>query len=329
MLTFHEDGSFEYKYDAAYVQKLAMDSGYRLDNNGAAFLAREMENILPRSYDVLKAPLSAQRLFPSAQLSPAAAEVSTYKIFKDYGKGAAIITDYSDDMPKVETALDTKSYNIREIASAYSISIQEIRAAMANNTTLEQRLANNAVRAIMEKMNNIAFYGDAKHGLTGLFTVAGTDKQAVADGAAGQKTWATKTPEEILKDLNEPITHIITTTNGVERPTSIAMTIDADRIIQTTRMASGTDTTIKEFFLMNNPGISITSAPELKGAFQGNTDGFIVYTNSQDKIALDIPMQPVGYPPQWHNLAYVVNYSMRFGGFVCFYPKSLAFRYGI
>jgi hypothetical protein len=51
-------------------------------------------------------------------------------------------------------------------------------------------------------MNKLAFFGDAEYAIQGLLTNANIPNAPVVAGAATTLTWVTKTPDEILKDLN-------------------------------------------------------------------------------------------------------------------------------
>jgi hypothetical protein len=94
-------------------------------------------------------------------------------------------------------------------------------------------------------------------------------------------------------------------------------------------MAAGTDTTIAQFFLRNNPGMTLEYAPELKGAFTGGLDGFITYKRSIDKFWQEIPQAFEMFAPQWDNLAYKIPCHSKHGGTIIAYPQSQVFRRGI
>lgn len=299
------------------------------NHDNALFLARELEYIVPRSFDVLQAPLKATTLLPVSSDVPAASKSFVYKSFKEYSTGARAIANYADDLPRVEIDATSVTGYTNEYGLSYDISIQDLRIAAANGLALEQRKANAVTRGMAQKLNTMAFYGDAPNRITGWFTAAGINAAPVAGANVGAKLWANKTADLILKDLNEPLIYVKDNTNGVEIPNTIVLPLAQYSLIKTMPRAAGTDTTILEFFLATNPGVSVEEAAELKGAFAGDTDGMIVYVKSEDKACLEMPMAPVRYAPQWTNLAYVVNYSMIFGGFVLRYPKSQCFRYGI
>jgi hypothetical protein len=289
------------------------------------FVARQLEYIVPVSYELAKHPLNASLLIPTDSTIPAYAEQFTW--YQHSGDGIAkIVTDLSDDLPIVNK--NTVSFNqlVKTIGSAYTVTVDELAAAQFNNAPLNTLRAEEAVTSIMQEMNKLAFAGNTKFNLKGWFT--GATQVQVATGVGG-RPWAGKTPDEILKDLNGAMNEILIGTNGVEMPNTIAISPAAHTIIAQTARGVSSDTTIKQFFLENNPNVKIVSAPELTGAFTGGADGFIVYDFNRSKFYQEIPLYPEASQPQPRNYSFVVNYRAKFGGVVMIKPKSQAFRYGI
>ena len=298
-----------------------------LDADGGIFFARELEQIKAKSYDVLKAPLSANRLIPVDSTTAPGAKTVTYEQYDGHGI-AKIISNYADDLPMAEVTGKQFTSTLKSIGNGYVYSLEDIRAAQFAGKPLEQRKANQAARAHMELMNKLAFFGDAEHGIQGWLTNANIPAAAVAAGVGGD-TWVLKTPDEILKDLNDAVANIVDLSNGVERPNTIVMPIAQYQLISTKARGDGTDTTILEFFLKNNPGMSVEWAPELKGAFLGATDGFIVYDRNPDKFWQEVPQMFEQFQAQEQNLAFLVPCHSKHGGTIVPYPLSMRFRYGI
>ena len=303
-------------------------SQYNLDATETIFFERELEELKSRTYDVLYAPLAATRLIPVDNTTFTGATSVTYTQYDKTGT-TNIIANYSDDLPLCDVRGQQFTSNLVSIGNAFEISIQDIRASVFAGKSLEQRKANSAAKAHMDRMNQIAFYGEPSLLVTGWLNNTTVDNQAVANGVSGTATWETKTPTEILDDLNDAVTFIHDESNGVEYPDTIAMPISRYQLIANTQMSPGSDTTIMQFFVRNNPSITIEWANELKGSFNGSTDGFIVYTRSPDKFWQEIPQAFEMFPPQFNNLAYKVPCHSKHGGTIIAYPGSQAFRYGI
>jgi hypothetical protein len=308
-----------------------MQTFTNLDSAQTMFFARELEAKKAQTYDVIRAPLRAFELIPVSTEAGPGAEAIVYEQYDSTGI-AKIIANYADDLPRADVKGQEFTARVKSVGNSYGYSLQEIRAAQFAGKSLEQRKANAAARAQREQWNRIAFFGSATDGLPGWLSNANVPNAAVATGAgAGSPTaWASKTPAEILKDLNDAVNGIVDLTNGAEAPNTVVMPIKQYTQISTTNAGTGTDTTILEYFLRNSPFItSVEWANELKGAFTGSTDGFIVYDRSPDKMTLEMPQMFEQLPVQERGLEYVVPCHSRIAGVIIYYPLSQTFKYGI
>jgi hypothetical protein len=298
-----------------------------LDAAETIFFERELESVKSRTYDVIRAPLKAMELIPVSTDAGAGAETVRYEQYDMTGI-AKIVANYADDLPRANVKGKEFVSLIQSIGNSFGYSLQEVRAAQFAGKSLEQRKASAAARAQREKWNRLAFFGDAEYGIQGWLTNPNIPTSAVADGAGGDTEWDTKTTDEILADMNDAVTGIIDLTNGAEQPDTIVLPIAQYRKISTTRADSGTDTTVLQYFLANNPGMSVEWANELKGAV-GGEDVMIVYRNDPEALTLEIPSVFEMLPVQERGLEYVVPCHSRFGGCIVYYPLSMVFKTGI
>lgn len=305
-----------------------MSNYTNLDSAETMFFQRELEQVKAKSYDVLKAPLKAFELIPVDSTTAPGARTVTYEQYDSTGI-AKIISNYADDLPTADVKGKEFHSTIKAIGNSYVYSKDDIRAAQFAGKPLNQRKANAAVEAHRQLMNKLAFFGDSEYGIQGLLTNSNIPSAPVVAGTATTLTWATKTPDEILKDLNSAVSDMLDLTKGVEVPNTIVMPIAQYNHIATTARSANSDTTILEFFKGNNPNIEVMWATELKGAFSGGTDGFIVYNRNPDKLWMEIPMMVQMSPAQEKGLSYIVPVESKFGGVIIPYPLSVSFRRGI
>lgn len=305
-----------------------------LDANETLFFERELEHRKSQTYDIIRAPLKAMELIPVDSTAGPGAESIVYEQYDITGL-AKIIANYADDLPRADAKGKEVVAKIRSVGNSYGYNIQEIRAAMFAGKPLEQRKANAAARAQREIWNRIAFNGDTEHGLQGWLTnpnipVASVAADGNENGGVGSTLFEHKTPQQIIRDLNEVVNGIFERTNGAERPTTLALPIKQWTQISTTRMDSGTDTTILQFFLNNSPFItSVEWANELKGAGTGGVDIMIAYDRSPDKITLEMPQGFEQFPVQERGLEFVVPCHSRIAGVLIYYPFSQSIGEGI
>ena len=300
-----------------------------LDSAETIFFERELEFKKAQTYDVVRAPLKAFELIPVSTEAGPGAEVISYEQYDMTGI-AKIVANYADDLPRADVKGKEFFAQVRSVGNSFGYSLQEIRAAQLAGKSLEQRKSNAAARSQREKWNDIAFNGDAEYNLQGWLSNTNVPTSPVDAGASTDTEWDTKTPSEILKDLNDAVNGVVDLTNGAEQPNTVVLPIAQYTQISTTRADSGTDTTILEYFLQNSPFIdSVEWANELKGAFTDGADGFIVYDRNPDKMTLEMPQTFEILPVQERGLEYVVPCHSRIGGVIIYYPLSQVFKSGI
>jgi hypothetical protein len=317
-------------------QDSASYSHLREDADFSIFFERELEFRKARSYDIVRAPLKAMELIPVSMEAGPGAETIAYEQYDKTGV-AKIIANYADDLPRADIKGKEFRFPVRSIGNSYGYSIQEIRAAALAGKPLQQRKADAAVRAQREEWNRLAFYGDAPSGLPGWLGNAAIPIATVAnDGTGSTTTFSTKTPDQILRDMNNLCNGIVSLTNGAEQPDTLVMPIAQYAYISSTARSANSDTTILDYFLRNNPFIkSVDWANELKGAGaflstpQSTKDIMIAYRKSPDAFTFEMPQPFEQFPVQEEGLEFVIPCHSRVGGCLVYYPFSQSIAYGI
>jgi len=298
-----------------------MTTQVRNDDVGI-FLARELETILSRTFEVEYADIKYSQLIPiSSEVGPGS-DSFTYRVFDKQGS-MKIIADKASDLPRADVLRKEITYPVRSLGGSFAYTIQETRAAaMVPNMNLEQRRANAVRRAYEEKVQEIAYFGDAPSGMKGFFNNDQIDK-LVPD-----KWFDTSgvTTDEMLSLLNEAPTRLVQNSNMKEMPNTMLVPYNVYRIISTTPRSTTSDTTVMEFFLRTNPMISsIEPINELEAAKSFgflSKDRIVIYDRNPDKLQLHIP-QPLEFlPPERRNLEFSVAAHARIGGLAWYYPKS-------
>lgn len=312
-----------------------MTKYHNLDSAETIFFDRELEARKSKTYDVVKAPLKAFELIPVSTEAGAGAETIAYEQYDEVGV-AKIIANYADDLPRADVKGKEFFARVKSVGNSYGYSLQEVRAARMAGKPLEQRKANAAARAQRETWNRIAFYGDAEAGLQGFLTNPNIPDGSVAQGAgAGNpRAWSGKTPDEILKDMNEIANSIVDVTNGAERPDTLVLPIAQYTHIASTPRSSTSDTTILDFFLQNNPFITavewaneLDSAQLAANGVSGFTgDVMVAYRRDPDVLTLEMPVMFEQLPVQEKGLEYTVPCHSRIGGVIVYYPLACAIR---
>ena len=317
----------EMKYDANDLR--AIESSGRFDANESMFFARQLEAIKAQTYDVKRANLNALQLMPVSTDVPEGATTITYRQYDTVGM-AKVIANYANDLPRADVTGKEFTSNIRSIGNAFGYNTQEIRSAIFAGVNLPARKAMAATRAHQEKINALAFTGDADHGLPGLISNANVPEVTLAaDGTGSSKTFASKTADKIVRDVNSLINKIISQSKGVHRATEVWMPVEQYALIATTQNSTASDTTILQFLQQVHPGVTFRQVVELDGAGAVGADRMYAIENSRDNWAIEIPMMMKMYSPQQKGLEFEVPVESRFGGVIIEYPLSMCFADGV
>jgi hypothetical protein len=310
-----------------------------LDANESIFFARELEYVKKNTYDVLFPELKMVSLIPVSFEAGPSAETITFESYTMLGI-AKVISNYADDLPRVDVKGTEDTVRVKSLGDAYGYNRQEIKASMATGKNLPTRKATAARKAIDTLIDTIALTARATDGLygglCGLLYNANVTKGAVAT-RGGHVTWATKTPAEILADLNAAVSNMVTLTKGIEVPDTILLPITQWGLISTTPLQSGSDTTILEFFLKHNPSITkvewlaqLTNVnPVPSTGALSNTDCMVIYKRDPNKLTLEIPQAFEQYEPEVRGLEYIIPCTARCAGVIIYYPLSVAVYEGI
>jgi len=304
-----------------------------LDADGGAFFQRQLEHIKAKSYDVQYPNLKARELFPVSNEGGKGITSIVYRTYDQVGT-AAIINAYANDLPRADVSGKETSIPVRSVGISYGYNLDEIQSSQLTGASLDQRRANAARRSIEQKVNEVAFFGDAESGMGGLFDNPNIPTGAVVNPGSGTE-FVNKTPDQILFDINDLFNDIFETTNMVENGNTLLLPPAQWSYIMTTPRADNNDTTIAQFIAANSPFLkSIDDIIPVNECAAANnpelaTDAMVAYDRNPDKLQLEIPVELEMLPVQQKNLEFIIPGRSRLAGLNIYYPLSLAIATGI
>ena len=298
-----------------------------LDAAQSVFFTRQLEFIRAEVHDVLYPELQSRQILPVD--SSAGDGIDTIVSRQEDSVGEVkVITDYADDLPRSDVFAQETTYPVRDLGGSFGYSIREIRAAARAGVDLSGRKARSARKSMETALDTIGATGDANAGLPGFINNALITPASVANPGGGT-AWSTKTPAQILVDLNEIVATPLSTTNGIHVPNTILLPLAEYTLISQTRMTD-LDVTILKFFLSVSPHITaIVPWYKLNGAGAGATNRMISFDRSPDVVQLVIPTEFEMFDPQLRNLEYVVVTRQVTSGVHIHRPGAITFRDGI
>lgn len=309
------------------------------EDDASIFFARELDYVKARSYDKLYPEMTALKLFPVTSEVDVGAETHTHYSYDRTGV-AKLITNYADDFPRADIKGTPTTHFIKAMGVAYGYNVQEMRASRMTGKSLDSRKAEAARFQIDNLTNRIAWNGDKETGLIGLLSPENDIPLYVMNnGASGDTTWASKTPQEILADVNLMQQQVSFNTQAVENPTTLILPHQV-YIDISNRQIDNTGLTVRSFLETNAPFIEeITYAPELQSnsvltnpyAAMDGTGANVAFlcTPNEEKFTIEVPLPFFQHPLQIENLETTVACEARIAGAVIYYPLSALIAVGI
>lgn len=308
------------------------DTATRADSAESAFTAMQLTYIRPGVLEVEYPELKGTMLVPVNTSVDTGASQFTYDVF-DYVGLAAITSDLSTEPPRVDVKKTQSTTNIFSVWDSYGYSVQEARAAIFARQPLPAQKAKAARDIIERTLDTIIMVGNALTGLKGLLTLASTLTYTPANGtASGTKVWETKSPDEIVADLNGIVNGIVSTTKEVEQPDTLLLPLTSYTLISSKRMGDGSDSTILAHFLKSSPYITSVECSH-KGESAPNSEWtgkrMVAYRKDPSKLEVIMPQLFEQWPPEIRGAETITICHSRIGGVVCYYPKSVSYGDGI
>lgn len=233
------------------------------------------------------------------------------------------------DIAKISNPLDLWSMEV-----AYTI--PELESARLTGRPIDTQMLSALNRKHQMDTDQVVYVGDATKATTGLLNSAlVTNVANVPNGAGGSAAWTSKTPDEILFDINEALVSAWKASGYVAPPTKLGLSPTAFGYISTAKVSSAGNETILSYvkernILTADKGIplEIVSIKWLDSAARGlaaGNDRMVAYTQKPDYVRY--PMVPlVPAVTQYRGIWVAVPYYGRLGVTEIVYPETVAYR---
>lgn len=304
------------------------------DADDMYFLARELENLRPQIYEKKYPEFKARQILPVVSGEGSFDYLVTQQL--DWQGKAQFIGAGADDLPNASVTRGEAAYKVEVMGSGYGITLQEFRRAQGAQARgrslpdlmLQRTLA--ARRAVEQLIDDVGASGNSSAGLPGFINNSLITPANVANPGSGT-TWAVKTPDQILTDLNEIVSSIRNASKGVHSPDTIVMPELQYTQIAQKRLTDSDGRTVLDFFLSTNPFVkTIMPWHKLEDVGAGTTDRMIAYSRSTEFLEFAIPSEVEVLPMvQKTPLKQEGAVIAATAGVIIHYPTSVAYRDGI
>jgi hypothetical protein len=320
------------RHAATFADKV--DAFFSNDQVGYAFLTPQMHRIEAEVYSIKYPSFDITRFMP-VDSSGDMWDVGTIVYSMDKVGQAEFMGGGAFDMPYASTSMSQGVRNFHLAAIGYEWNTQELQRAAKLGRSLSSDKAQAAVLAADRFIYGIAMTGrtpraESEKGWTGFINNASAPSaQVAADGTSSSRLWSAKTPDQILRDINEALTAVETGTGETHVANTLALPTSRYNYIATTRVGDS-NSTILSFLLANNvagEALTIVKSRELETAGTSATTRLIAYDNNPQVLKFMLPGAHEFLPAfQKSSLVYEVGGIMNVGGVDVRLPKAIVYR---
>lgn len=256
------------------------------------------------------------------------------------GSGASPVqAGGSNGLPIVQATYDKGTFKAHAFAVALRVMWQDLQRANYVGRSLDQILQDGVRLTYDKHMDQNVYTGIAEYGTTGLVNDADVTETTAAAGAATTTAWSTKTPDEILKDVNDAIIAAWGATEYDESavPNHILIPYEQYSYLVANKVSAYADKSILTYLLDNNiakqqgKDLFIAGCKWLKAAGTGATDRMVVYCNDKRFVKVDelVPLTRALTQPSATNFCYDTAYAANISEVQIFYPQTMLYVDGI
>jgi hypothetical protein len=222
-----------------------------------------------------------------------------------------------------------------------SYTIPELESSILLNRPVDsEKLTGIQLKHQMDTDEQV-YIGDATLGYAGLLNNTNVVAGNVVDGAGGGTQWATKTPLEILADVNTLINSAWQASGWAQIPDQLRLPPAQFSLLNATLISSSGNKSILDFIRENNlaraNGVTLNIQPLkwLIGAGAGGTPGqlgtvdrMLAYTKNPRFVRF--PMVPLQRTPlEYRSIFHITTYFGRLGVVEVRYPETVQYADGI
>jgi hypothetical protein len=305
------------------------------DQVGYAFLTPQLHRIETEVY---------MTRYPSFDITPFMPVVSdgdmwdvgTLVYSMDNVGSAEFVGGGAFDIPYASTTMSQATRNFHLAAIGYEWNTQELQRAAMLGRSLSADKAQAAVQAADRFVYGIAMTGrnargEDEKGWTGFTNLAGVaSAQVPNDGTASSRLFSAKTPDQVLRDINEALTAVETGTSETSIADTLVLPTTTYNYLATTPRATGSDMTILAYLRANNvygPNLTILKSRALETAGASSTKRLVAYERNPQVLRFLLPAPHRFIEPfRKSSLVYEVAGLMNVGGLDLRLPKAVIYR---
>ena len=255
------------------------------------------------------------------------------------GNDGSLVGGATDVIATVQANVNKDIFKVFTWAQAMKIPFVDSQKFQTIGRSIDQILDKGIRLNYNKTIDQLVYNGFTSVGITGIVNDDNITRSNAVDGASGKATWADKTVDEILFDINKALTEAWAASEYDESAIANHILLPPAKYayIQSTRIGTSGDESILSYILKNN--LAVNQGKELTivpcrwctGAGTGDTDRMVVYVNNKDFLYFDLPVpltramtQPVAL-----QFAYITIYAAQMGQIKWLYTQPARYVDGI
>lgn len=341
--------TFDQGLNQAQTHSLTLDSAMNgtfksmtLDSamSGMAFLEGELEKRDPK----LREPLTSvtwHRDMPVKSGGGFMEKTSTY--FVDYattgGNENGIIGGQTNTIPILQGNVGKDIFDVFTWANNIKIPLVDQQKLQGIGRSLDDIFDKGLRLNYNKTLDYNVYVGFQSLGKYGLVTNPNVTHNLVAAGASGKTAWNTKTPTEILNDIDNLIEAAWEAGNYdvTAIPNQILLPPAQFAYINRTIVSNAGNISILNYLEQNNIAkangvdLKIVYCRQCKGVGVAASDRMVAYVNDEDKINMDVtvPLSKYMTMPDVNTLSYLSAYVSQFSQVKVLYYQPIQYGDGI
>ena len=309
-------------------------------DSGMAFLVGQLEKLEP----TLLQPLSSTTWARDIPVRTGGGFVESVASFSaDYattgGNVNGVYGRQTNDVPVMQADIGKDSYRVFNWAHILKVPFVEGQMMQKIGRSLDEMLDKGIHLAHDKALDQNVYEGMEEFGSYGLVNSPQITTTTAAEGASGETEWSTKTPEEILSDINNAL--IATWTASEYDVTGLANHIllppEQYGYIRTAFVTTDASKSIYTYLMENNiakdQGIELSIQPcrWCVGAGTGSSDRMVCYANAIDRVRFDqtVMLYRVTTQQDAKEMAYMSPYLSQFSEVQWLYTQHARYVDGI
>lgn len=250
--------------------------------------------------------------------------------------GKPWISPNTTTLPGVSINGERVTLPLRLLGQEVSYTSVELERSQLIGQTIDAQKFNALNVLYQMNTDEMVYIGDSAVGAEGLLnSTLVTAASVTADGSGSSTLWSTKTPDQILRDVNDMITAAWQASGFSVCPDKLLLPPTQYAYIASQKISTAGNVSILTFLednsislRVNGRKLEIQPVKWLTGRGTSGADRMVCYTNDEDRVRF--PMVPIRREtPYYLGIKFNAPYIWAFGETEFVYPETVRYADGI